>query len=435
MSKPATADLVPITREFLRSYYSAYDVPALDAEFASGAMMLNMSLLQVQTQSAAAGSVITSLTRPNVSKIEETMFRCREQCELLNEAVVRAGGAASSDLTAAAAKCMQVAELMEKFQLANTARVTKIVQDFLPQDFRGSLVQYQNKRSEAARKAEMDKLLHGGGTVADKYQLLWGHQMKRRETLASIGNASGVWKALVKFIAGVPSSLLNFVKTINDPEGPIEEMRLKFAPNLYQVRKALNDVHIAIAISLADPSTSSALTPCVISTCNALPATVASYLKYLEQVMFTAPFFVTASQLAAQSSGGGSGDGKVRTTVDAGKTFDAEFDIEANTMISWEFVTTNGKDISFGVFEGDKALLPNTRYDAHKAAVSGKVGPFKSDATIVLRWDNSYSYLSGKDLEYSISFLDHTGAKRSSVSAVGGAAAMAASVEGLHLSP
>ena len=29
---------------------------------------------------------------------------------------------------------------MEKFQLANTARVTKIVQDFLPQDFRGSLV-------------------------------------------------------------------------------------------------------------------------------------------------------------------------------------------------------------------------------------------------------------------------------------------------------
>jgi hypothetical protein len=249
--------------------------------------------------------------------------------------------------------------------------------------------------------------------------------MKRRETLASIGNASGVWKALVKFIAGVPSSLLNFVKTINDPEGPIEEMRLKFAPNLYQIRKALNDVHIAIAIALADPSAASALAPCITSTCNALPATVASYLKYLEQVMFTAPFFVTASQLAAQSSGSDSGDGKVRTTVDAGKTFDAEFDVEANTIIAWEFVTTNGKDISFGVFEGDKALLANTRYDAHKSAVTGRVGPFASDVSIVLRWDNTYSYLSGKDLEYSISFLDHTGSKRSSVSMVGGGGAAA----------
>jgi hypothetical protein len=318
---------------------------------------------------------------------------------------------------------MQVAELMEKFQLANTARVTKIVQDFLPQDFRGSMVHYQNKRSEASRKAEIEKLLHDGGTVADKYQLLWGHQMKRRETLASIGNASGLWKALVKFIAGVPSSLLNFVKTINDPEGPIEEMRLKFAPNLYQVRKALNDIHIAMAITLADPTTSAALLPSIISTCDALPAATASYLKYLEQVMFTAPFFVTASQLAAQSSGDASGDGKVRTTVDAGKSFDAEFDLEANTIISWEFVTTNGKDIAFGVFEGEKALVPNTRHDAHKAAVKGQIGPFACDTCIVLRWDNTYSYVSGKDVEYVVNFLDHTGAKRRGSVVVGGSVA------------
>lgn len=423
MSKPATADLVPITREFLRNYYASYEVPTLDAAFTSGAMVLNMSLLQIQFGSSVAPAIIASLTRPNASKIEETMFRCREQCELLNEAVVKAGAAAPAALVAAAAKCMQVAELMEKFQLANTARVTKIVQDFLPQDFRGSMVQYQNKRSEASRKAEMEKLLQGGGTVADKYQLLWGHQMKRRETLAAIGNASGLWKALVKFIAGVPSSLLNFVKTINDPEGPIEEMRLKFAPNLYQVRKALNDIHIAISITQADPSTGAALLTSITSTCDALPATVASYLKYLEQVMFTAPFFVTASQLAATASGESTGDGKVRTTVDAGKSFDAEFDLEANTIITWEFVTTNGKDISFGVFEGDKALVPNTRHDAHKAAVKGQVGPFASDTCVILRWDNTYSYLSGKDIEYVVSFLDHTGAKRQSLSMVGGGVA------------
>jgi hypothetical protein len=426
MSKPATADLVPITREFLRSYYAGYEVPALDGAFSSSAMMLSMSILQIQSQAASAPAIVASLTRPNATKIEETMFRCREQCELLNEAVAKAGAAAPPALSAAAAHCMHVADLMEKFQLANTARVTKIVQDFLPQDFRGSMVQYQNKRSEAARKSEMEKLLQGGGTVADKYQLLWGHQLKRRETLASIGNASGLWKALVKFIAGVPSSLLNFVKTINDPEGPIEEMRLKFAPNLYVVRKALNDVHIAMCIALADPSTADALLPAIIPTCNALPVAVTSYLKYLEQVMFTAPFFVTASQLSAQSAGGGGGgDGKVRTTVDAGKTFDAEFDLDANTIISWEFTTTNGKDISFGVLEGEKALVPITRHDSHKAAVKGQVGPFKSELTVILRWDNTYSYLSGKDLEYSISFLDHTGSKRASVHGMGGGAAAA----------
>jgi len=35
----------------------------------------------------------------------------------------------------------------------------------------------------------------------------------------SIGNASGVFKAIIKYIAGVPQILLDFVKTINDENG------------------------------------------------------------------------------------------------------------------------------------------------------------------------------------------------------------------------
>ena len=50
-------------------------------------------------------------------------------------------------------------------QEPNVAGLVWIVQDFLPQDFRGSLVQYQNKRSEAARKTEMEKLFAGGGAL------------------------------------------------------------------------------------------------------------------------------------------------------------------------------------------------------------------------------------------------------------------------------
>jgi hypothetical protein len=135
-------------------------------------------------------------------------------------------------------------------------------------------------------------------------------------------------------------------------------------------------------------------------------------LEDAKTVMFPAP-----NQLAAKCSGGG----KFKTTVNPGQTFAAEFQLEANTIIAWEFVTTNGKDVSFSVLEGSTVLLPNTRYDAHKATVSGKAGPFKSDVSIILRWDNTYSYLSGKDLEYSISFLDHSGAKHPSDVPVGGA--------------
>jgi len=288
---------------------------------------------------------------------------------------------------------MHVADLMGKFQLANTARVTEIVQEFLPRGFRGGMVAVPEQAQRSGCKSEMEKLLQGGGAVADKYQLLWGHQLKRRETLASIGNASGLWKALVEFIAGVPSSLLNFVKTINDPEGPGEgDARLKFAPNLYVVRKALNEVHIAMCIALADPSTADALLPAIIPTCNALPVAVASYLKYLEQVMFTAPFFVTASQLSAQSAGGDGGDGSADHRGRRARRSTRSLISTPTPSYLGNPLLPTGKTFLLVYLRATKLFVPITRHDSHRAAVKGRVGPaFESELTVILRWDNTYS--------------------------------------------
>lgn len=42
--------------------------------------------------------------------------------------------------------------------------------------------------------------------------------VQRREKLATLGRASGVWKAVIKLVSGVPQALLDFIQTINDEQ-------------------------------------------------------------------------------------------------------------------------------------------------------------------------------------------------------------------------
>jgi len=76
----------PSLESSLRSYYAAgYEVPALDgAFFSSSAMMLSMSILQIQSQAASAPAIVASLTRPNATKIG------RDHVPLCRPAAVRA---------------------------------------------------------------------------------------------------------------------------------------------------------------------------------------------------------------------------------------------------------------------------------------------------------------------------------------------------------
>lgn len=103
---------------------------------------------------------------------------------------------------------------------------------YLPQDFRGTLIRQQRERSERNKQAEVDAVINSGGSIHDKYALLWGQQMdrygndfvifisrcgrymmncifyfhniSRRKQLAQLGSATGVYKTLVKYLVGVP---------------------------------------------------------------------------------------------------------------------------------------------------------------------------------------------------------------------------------------
>ena len=53
------------------------------------------------------------------------------------------------------------------------------VMTYMPQDFRGSLIRQQRERSERNKQAEVDALVNSGGSIRDRYALLWKQQMER----------------------------------------------------------------------------------------------------------------------------------------------------------------------------------------------------------------------------------------------------------------
>jgi len=89
----------------------------------------------------------------------------------------------------------------------------------MPQDFRGTLIRQQRERSERNKQAEVDAVVSAGGSIHDRYALLWKQQMERRVQLAQLGSATGVYKTLVRYLVGVPQVLLDFIRQINDDNG------------------------------------------------------------------------------------------------------------------------------------------------------------------------------------------------------------------------
>lgn len=55
----------------------------------------------------------------------------------------------------------------------------QLVMSYMPQDFRGTLIRQQRERSERTKQAEIDALVKSGGSIHDRYALLWKQQMER----------------------------------------------------------------------------------------------------------------------------------------------------------------------------------------------------------------------------------------------------------------
>lgn len=54
---------------------------------------------------------------------------------------------------------------------------------YMPQDFRGTLIKQQRERSERNKQAEVDALVNSGGSIRDRYALMWKQQMDRLVSL------------------------------------------------------------------------------------------------------------------------------------------------------------------------------------------------------------------------------------------------------------
>ncbi|KAG6643619.1 hypothetical protein CIPAW_09G224300 [Carya illinoinensis] len=119
---------------------------------------------------------------------------------------------------------------------------------YMPQDFRGTLIRQQRERSERTKQADVDALVNSGGSIRDRYALLWKQQMERRRQLAQLGSASGVYKTLVKYLVGVPQVLLDFIRQINDDEGPMDEQRQRYGPPLYSLTTMVISIRLFLLV-------------------------------------------------------------------------------------------------------------------------------------------------------------------------------------------
>ncbi|KOM58724.1 hypothetical protein LR48_Vigan11g175800 [Vigna angularis] len=413
----STEGLVPITRAFLASYYDKHpftplspDVTRLSSQIRS---MANDFLTQ-HPPTQGEGVLIDEADQLPPHKIDENMWKNREYIEetifLLESSnwpeVLKQQSApdcAEFALTFGQLKdkLHNTLKALESFQIKNAEHVFNTVMTYLPQDFRGTLLRQQRERSERNKQAEVDTLVNSGGSIRDRYALLWKQQMDRRRQLAQLGSATGVYKTLVKYLVGVPQVLLDFTRQINDDDGPMEEQRHRYGPPLYSLTSMILYVRLFLSISWARYDTKKLKREEIAI----LEQAIDVYTTELESEVFAnAPFFISADVVGALEAG--KNDDYKEINIPAGKTYEVLLSVDVvNSYIAWDFSLVQGKinmDIGFSLEfvspTGEKTLmLPSRRYESDQGNFCTLMaGSYK------LIWDNTYSTFFKKVIRYKI---------------------------------
>eukprot|EP00271_Cylindrocystis_brebissonii_P008809 TRINITY_DN23305_c0_g1_i1.p1 TRINITY_DN23305_c0_g1~~TRINITY_DN23305_c0_g1_i1.p1 ORF type:complete len:452 (-),score=97.88 TRINITY_DN23305_c0_g1_i1:813-2168(-) len=426
----STEGLVPITRVFLAKFYDKYPFEALVPEL--GSLRERMTSLcdkmEVERlkQPEADPDLRASLEIECPHKIDENMWKNREQIEeclfLLNKpnwpASVQAEDTPKSQAFAEACTRWKeglstlLAEI-ETYQTNTSESVFQMVLTYMPQDFRGTLIKQQRSRSELKRKAEIDLLLNNGGSIAQKYQLLWQQQMDRRKTLASLGSAEGVFRYLVKYLVGVPQVLLDFVKTINDHNGPMEEQRNRYGPSLYELTRFVNLLRIFLTLWFAVYDTeiaeSQELSDVAEQAIKVYSAEFTRFLDLIKLIFENSPFLIKAEDAMTAEERSQAAEFK-EVTVANGYKHEVPLTVEVEgSVIAWDFNLTLGKDVGFSVDYTNSAgaktgIVPYQRYEANQGSFNAPgVGAYS------LVWDNSYSYLNRKTVRFKVDVIPPVG--------------------------
>ncbi|XP_060176285.1 uncharacterized protein LOC132606698 isoform X3 [Lycium barbarum] len=357
----STEGLMPITRAFLAKYYDKYpfaplsqDVSCLTHEIHSMASDLQKDSPLTQGES----SLVREAESNPPHKVDENLWKNREQIEemlfLLESSNCPPGlqlqsTAEDAELVSVLArlgeKFRSTLKILEDFQSKNSEFVFNTVMTYMPQDFRGTLIRQQRERSERNKQAEVDALINSGGSIRDRYALLWHQQMERRRQLAQLGSATGVYKTLVKYLVGVPQVLLDFVQKINDDDGPMEEQRQRYGPPLYSLTKMVLNIRLFLSLLWrrfeAGKLSRNQITV-LEEAVDVYTSEFQRFIKFIRDVFANSPFFITAEEAGALEAR--KSDEYKEVSVPAGKTHEVALTVDAiNSYIAWDFSLIQGR--------------------------------------------------------------------------------------------
>ncbi|BBH06402.1 hypothetical protein Prudu_018049 [Prunus dulcis] len=385
----STEGIVPITRAFLASYYDTYQFSPLSNDVARLSSEIRSFTADLLNSSPAA-------------EVDENMWKNREHMEeilyllekphwprSLQQQLSPDDAELATIIDRLHQKFQTSLKTLESFQAKNSERVFNTVMTYIPQDFRGKLIRQQRERSERNKQAEVDALVSSGASIRDRYALLWKQQMERRRLLAQLGSATGVYKTLVKYLVGVPQVLLDFIRQINDDDGPMEEQRQRYGPPLYRLTTMVLLIRVFISLSWGRFETRKLKKEEVA----VLEQAADVYTTEFESEVFAnSPFFISAEVAGALE--GRNNDDYKEISVPAGKTHEVSLSVDAiNSYIAWDFSLVQGKinlDIGFSV------EYTNPSGEKSGNFCTCEVGNYK------LLWDNSYSSFFKKALRYKV---------------------------------
>ncbi|KAL7135968.1 hypothetical protein ABFS83_10G000100 [Erythranthe nasuta] len=391
----STKGLVPITRSFLASYYDNYPFSPLSSDVSRLTdqifAMATTDLLKDSPPTQGESLLVQEAERQPPHKVDENMWKNREQIEEILFMLEpthwpRASTVEDAELVSLLGRLQEnfksTLSTLESFQAKNSEFVFNTVMTYMPQDFRGTIIRQQRDRSERNKQAAIDALISSGGSIRDKYALLWEQQMERRRQLAELGSATGVYKTLMKYLVGVPEVLMDFIRQINDDQGPMEEQRQRYGPPLYSLTKMAHSIRLFLSLLWGRLETSKLQKNQVVileEAADVYTSEFQRFIKFIGEVFTNSPFFITAEDAGTLSIR--KDDDYKEISVPAGSAHeDIGFSVECTNL------------------SGEKTLiLPYQRYEANQGNFCTCVpGYYK------LIWDNSYSSFFKKVLRYKV---------------------------------
>uniref|UniRef100_A0A7S2ZN86 GOLD domain-containing protein n=1 Tax=Rhodosorus marinus TaxID=101924 RepID=A0A7S2ZN86_9RHOD len=353
--------------------------------------------------------------------IDLNMYYNRWQCEELAAKAEIAKDLAQTDLKDDLSIIISLAnesyDSYARFQKFQSDKVNGILDEFLPNDWRKKVINSLRERKETKYQAAVDALLINGGSLAEKYDLYWKQQYDRRAALAALGTESGVKKFAIRMISGCPEVLLDFARQINSKNGPTEELRLKYGPNLYSQTMFANQAHVLVACILHileerdDVGAKHKRVSTAVSQLKRGMEIYAreskKYVDFMISLTMNSPFFITAGEAQKLVRGASAEMPLEEVEIPKANGFKKMIEINsATSVLAFRFEAVN-RDVTFQIRSnsGDVVYGPET-YPANGDMIEDLLLNLTCGSYSCV-WESRTSFLRSKGkLRYRLSVFD-----------------------------